>query len=288
MPLHSGIWENLNNFYFYFLPLLCDLCVNKINIIKSVAHCSGEYWPSDHNYQFTDIQRGGWMIDRWCLSVKFKRFCKIALTKRESTIMQVQLIGQIGKGGHLKYVIPPSLNFLLSRESHLKVYKVLPWAKFCRIWWLQAPQDQTVSSVQLNIMDIYVNVGRPLSNPSNRKREIQSSQNIYENILSHTLEPNGTGPALSGNKHMQTSLHVHNMFYTQGHTNRIDSFFQKQLVERNAKTKKTIMLRNTATRGQCSNVYKCNSYVILKKQRMKGLFCKGESSVHLLKFVHNS
>ncbi|XP_070845608.1 CD209 antigen-like [Chaetodon trifascialis] len=48
------------------------------------------------------------------------------------------------------------------------------------------------------LLNIYANVERPPGTASTRKREMQSSENIYENVLIHTLEPNRTGPALSG------------------------------------------------------------------------------------------
>lgn len=73
--------------------------------------------------------------------------------------------------------------------------------------------------IQLDTMDqffnIYANIERPSDNPSTRKRELQSSENIYENYFIHPLEANRTGPALSGNKYMQTSLDVHSSFYKQ-------------------------------------------------------------------------
>ncbi|XP_074483081.1 uncharacterized protein LOC141762859 [Sebastes fasciatus] len=44
-------------------------------------------------------------------------------------------------------------------------------------------------------LDIYVNVERPSANPSHRKRETKSSEDIYENV---SWELKRTGPALSG------------------------------------------------------------------------------------------
>lgn len=68
---------------------------------------------------------------------------------------------------------------------------------------------------------IYVNVERPAGHSSTREREMQSAEKIYENMFLNTLEPNITGPAFSGNKHMQT--------YTQAHTDRIDNIFKNIL-----------------------------------------------------------
>lgn len=75
-------------------------------------------------------------------------------------------------------------------------------------------EDQTVASVHLNIMDqlldTYANVEQPSAHHSKRTREIKSSENIYANVDEiHSLEPNGTGPALSGNEHMKTGIHVY-------------------------------------------------------------------------------
>ncbi|XP_076583670.1 uncharacterized protein LOC143318998 [Chaetodon auriga] len=55
------------------------------------------------------------------------------------------------------------------------------------------------------LLNIYANVERPPGNASTRKREIQSSENIYENVLIHALEPNRTGPALSGVNNVKKS-----------------------------------------------------------------------------------
>lgn len=73
---------------------------------------------------------------------------------------------------------------------------------------------------------------------------MQSSENIYENVLIHTLEPNRTGPALSGNKHMQTSLLVYYIFFHTGTHKQNTLYFQKQLVKRSTKTKMTCVRNN--------------------------------------------
>lgn len=54
---------------------------------------------------------------------------------------------------------------------------------------------------------------------------MQSSENIYENVLIHTLDANRTGPTLSSNKNMQTGLDVHSSFYIQP-----EQTFNKQFV----------------------------------------------------------
>lgn len=80
-------------------------------------------------------------------------------------------------------------------------------------------------------LDIYVNVQRQSRNPSETKREIQSSQNIYENVLIHTADTKRAGPALSGNKHTQISLNVATLHFVHTDTLRQNIlYFQKQLV----------------------------------------------------------
>lgn len=59
------------------------------------------------------------------------------------------------------------------------------------------------------LFNIYANIESPLDYPSTRKREMPSSEGIYENVLIHTLEPNRSGSALSGNKHMLKHTHTH-------------------------------------------------------------------------------
>ncbi len=47
--------------------------------------------------------------------------------------------------------------------------------------------------------NVYANVESLQENPCTRKSEMQSAENVYENVLFHTLEPTTTGSALSGN-----------------------------------------------------------------------------------------
>lgn len=53
--------------------------------------------------------------------------------------------------------------------------------------------------------DIYVNVERPPGNPGKRKCLVKCSENIFEHE-DHSLEPNTTKAAPSGNEHMQRVL----------------------------------------------------------------------------------
>lgn len=50
--------------------------------------------------------------------------------------------------------------------------------------------------------DIYVNVERPPANRGKKKSLVKCSGNIFEHE-DHSLEPNTTEAALSGNEHMQ-------------------------------------------------------------------------------------
>ncbi|XP_049426073.1 C-type lectin domain family 4 member E-like [Epinephelus fuscoguttatus] len=47
-------------------------------------------------------------------------------------------------------------------------------------------------------MDVYINEGGPSGYPHKRKSLENSTESIYENVMIHSLEPNRTGPALSG------------------------------------------------------------------------------------------
>lgn len=58
-------------------------------------------------------------------------------------------------------------------------------------------------------MDVYINEGGPSGYPHKRKSLENSTESIYENVMIHSLEPNRTGPALSGNEHMQTGCYVY-------------------------------------------------------------------------------
>lgn len=68
------------------------------------------------------------------------------------------------------------------------------------------------------LLNIYANIERPSGNHSRGQREVQSSENIYENVFVHTLEVNRTGPALTGNKYMEVGSDGHSVFYKQEHT----------------------------------------------------------------------
>lgn len=89
----------------------------------------------------------------------------------------------------------------------------------------QLPHDQFELEIQANIMDqlsdIYVNAEGPSGHRKKWKREIENSENIYENEDKfNALEPNRTEPAVSGNEHLkQIHRFTHTLiFFTYRHT----------------------------------------------------------------------
>lgn len=159
-------------------------------------------------------------------------FCRSALTTMENTVMRVQ-----DKSEKVLDFMVPALSFLWSTTIYAHVNMLLTVLQsvsnafysgqirmiiyhfrstLSRLWWPQAPQDLTGPSIQLNIMDqldIYVNVESDVGNRGKKKSLVKYSNSIYENdIKIHTLEPNSTGPAISGNVHMQTGTHVYTLY----------------------------------------------------------------------------
>ncbi|XP_068583445.1 uncharacterized protein [Cebidichthys violaceus] len=59
--------------------------------------------------------------------------------------------------------------------------------------------DQTVQSIQLDIMDQLMDIYANVEDPSGKRKSLsKSSESVYENVLIDTLEPNRTGLSLSG------------------------------------------------------------------------------------------
>lgn len=87
-------------------------------------------------------------------------------------------------------------------------------ATFVTSFELSSEPSLVISSttIQLSIMDqsdIYVNAEGASGNRSKWTREIRSPENIYANQDEiYSLESNRTGPALSGNEHIQSGVYT--------------------------------------------------------------------------------